>query len=118
MLPFVTYGIDDASTTRSPSRPWTRIVSGSSDRQLVDAHPRRARRMERRLGVARDPVEDLLVGLDASARRRLAAVVRRHRRLVEDAARDADGLDPLAPVLVGREVVEAQRRMLARVGRS
>ena len=32
-------------------------------------------------------------------------------------ARDADRLDPLAPVLLGREVVEPQRRMHARIGR-
>ncbi len=30
MLPLVMYGIDEASTTRSPSSPWTPIVSGSS----------------------------------------------------------------------------------------
>src|ERR1700691_5984316 len=30
MLPLVTYGITEASTTRSPSRPCTRIVAGST----------------------------------------------------------------------------------------
>ena len=67
--------------------------------------------MERRLGVAGDPVEDLLVGLDRGAGRRLAAVELGQRRLAEDPPGDADGLDPFAPVLVGREVVEAERRV-------
>ena len=49
--------------------------------------------------------------------RGLAAVVRRHRRLVEDAPRDADRLDPLAAVLVGGQVVEPQCRLGLRVGR-
>ena len=40
-----------------------------------------------------------------------------HRRLAEDVAGDADRLDPLAPVLLGREVVEAQRRLGRGVGR-
>ncbi len=73
--------------------------------------------MERRLGIAGDPVEDLLVGFDAAARRRLAAVELGQRRLAEDSPGDADRLDPLAPVLVGREVVEPERRMDGRVGR-
>jgi len=46
----------------------------------------------------------------------LAAAVRVERRLVEDLARAAHGLHPLAAVLVGREVVEPQCRMLARIG--
>ena len=54
--------------------------------------------------------------VDGRARRGLAAVVGVHRRLAEDAPGDADGLDPLPAVLVGREVVEAQRRVLVRVG--
>src|SRR5581483_465527 len=68
------------------------------------------------LGVARDPVEDLVVRLDARAGRRLTGVVRVERGRAEDAAGDADRLDPLAPVLRGREVVEAERGMLARIG--
>src|SRR5688572_15262849 len=71
--------------------------------------------MECGLAVARHPVQDLLVRLDGGAGRRLTAVVLIHRRLTEDVARDLDRLDPFAPVLVGREVVEAEGRVLARI---
>jgi hypothetical protein len=108
MFAFVIEGITDASTTRSPSSPWTRIVAGRR-RELVDAHPARARRVERRLGVARDPVEDLLVRLDLRPGRELARVERRERGLPEDRAARSDRLEPLAAVLLGREVVEAER---------
>ena len=67
--------------------------------------------MERGLGVAGDPGEDLVVGLDRRAGRRLAAVVLGECRLAEDVPGDPDRLDPLAPVLLGREVVEAERRL-------
>ena len=87
------------------------------DGHVVGAHLRGARRVQRRLAVAAHPVEDLLVGLDRRAGRGLAAVERSHRRLVEDVAGDADRLDPLAPVLIGGQVVEPQRR-LARADRS
>src|SRR6478735_6716059 len=30
MLPLVTYGITEASTTRRPATPWTRMVAGST----------------------------------------------------------------------------------------
>ena len=93
------------------------MVAGSSTDVVVDAHPRRARRVQRGLGVLGDPVEDLLVGLDRRAGRELAAVERRERRLGEDVAGGPDRLDPLAPVFVGGQVVEPQRRVLARVGR-
>ena len=69
--------------------------------------------MQRGLAVLRDPRQDLLVGLHARPRRELAGVERIERRLVQDVPRHADRLDPLATVLVGRQVVEAQRRMHA-----
>ena len=50
--------------------------------------------------------------------RELAAVERRERRLVEDVARDPHRLDPLAPVVVGGQVVEQHRRVLPRVASS
>src|SRR6266536_2882663 len=71
MFPFVTYGKTDASTTRRPSSPCTRIVSGSTT--------------------------------DSSS-------------VPIFAAHDANRLDPLAAILVRRQIVEAQRRMPARVG--
>ena len=89
---------------------------GVDDRHLVRPHLARARGVQRGLGVAGDPREDLLVGLDARARRELAPVERRHRRLPEDPSRRLDRLDPLAPVLVRREVVEAERGMDPGVG--
>ena len=42
----------------------------------------------------------------------------RERGLAEDVPRDRDRLDPLAPVLLGREVVEYQRRVRPRVRRA
>ena len=70
--------------------------------------------MERGLGVAGDPVEDLArrsrpPGPARSRRRRTASKA----GWVRIAPGDPDRLDPLAPVLVGREVVEPQRRVLA-----
>ena len=118
MLPLVTYGIDrrvDHAQAVEAVHAHRRRVD---HRASSDAHPARARRVQRRLGVLRDPVEDLLVGRDVGPGRELAAVVRVERRLVQDAAGDADRLDPLLAVLLGREVVEAQRRMHARVGRA
>ena len=39
MLPFVTYGMTDASTTDRPSMPWTPIVCGSvTDPQTMGVH--------------------------------------------------------------------------------
>ena len=55
--------------------------------------------MEGGLAVAGHPVQDLLVGLDRPARRELAAVERRERRLGEDRPRRADHLHPLPTVL-------------------
>ena len=66
---------------------------------------------------SRDPVEDLLVGLDRRPGRELAVVERRERRLVEDVAGRPDGLDPLARSFSRGQVVELQRRVLARVAR-
>ena len=85
------------------------------DRVAIDAHPGRTRRMERGLGVAPHPVEDLIVGGHGRAGRRLAAVVRIHGVLSEDVPGDADRLHPLAPILVRGQVVEAQGRMDPRV---
>jgi hypothetical protein len=108
MFAFVIEGITDASTTRSPSSPWTRIVAGRR-RELVDAHPARARRVERRLGVARDPVEDLLVRLDLRPGRDLASVEAARTRLPEDRAGAAIASGHSRRVLLGREVVEPER---------
>src|SRR3954463_9135138 len=128
MLPFGTYGNTDASTTRSPSTPRTRIDVGSTtavsagpifavpDRRLVRAHLRRARRVQPRLGIAGAPVDDLLGRLHARAGGELAVVVRRHRRLVQDVAGDRGRLGPLLAVVLGREVVEPQLGLAARVG--
>ncbi|TMM15114.1 MAG: hypothetical protein E6F98_02800, partial [Actinobacteria bacterium] len=75
----------------------------------------RARGMERRLRVAGDPVQHLLLALHGRPGRRLAGVVRIERRPVEDGPRDLDRLHPLAPVLLRRQIVEAQRRLRPRV---
>src|SRR4051812_45103458 len=123
MLAFGMYGNKEASTTRSPSSPRTRLLPGStpacsSPAPLpraggggglpAHAHLARAGGVQGGLGVLRDPLEDLLVVLDAWSGRQLTAVERVEGRLVEDQPRDADGLAPLAPVLVRGEVVEAQ----------
>ena len=73
--------------------------------------------MQRRLAVAADPVQDLLVGGDRRPGRELPAVEGRERGLAQDVPRDPDRLDPLAPVGVGGQVVEPQRRVDGRVGR-
>ena len=49
--------------------------------------------------------------------RNLAAVERIEGGLLQDLSRDVDGLDPLPPVLIGRQIVETNRRVHARVGR-
>ena len=74
--------------------------------------------MERGLGVAPHPVEDLVVGLDAGARRDLAVVELGEPRLAQDVARDPDRLDPFLLVVGRRQVVEEHRRVLTGVGRT
>ena len=86
-------------------------------RHWVGAHFACARRVVGRFAIARHPVEDLLVALHLWPGRELAAVEFREGGLAQNVARAANGLDPLAAVLRGREVVEAQGRVLARVGR-
>src|SRR5205823_8515803 len=87
------------------------------DRHPVGSHPARTRWVESRLGVARDPVDDLLVAVHRRARRELAGVEAVESLLREDPARAAYGLDPLSAILLRREVVEPQSRMRARVAR-
>jgi len=60
------------------------------------------------LAVSCYPVENLFIGFDGSAGGDLAVVVRVECLLCEDRARAANGLDPLAAVLIGRDVVEAK----------
>ena len=105
-------GVHDAEPARAADLHRRGIGHG----QLVGAHPGRARGMERRLGVAGDPFQDLGVGRDARSRGDLAVVERFECGLAEDVPRDVDRLDPFAPVLVGRQVVEAERGVLRRIG--
>ena len=110
-------GITEASATASPSIPCTPIVSGSTTDSLVGAQPARRRRVHVRLRGAGDPVEDLLVGLDARPRPGLAAVQLLEGGLVEQVARDVHRVDPEPAVDVVAEVVELQRGLLARIRR-
>src|SRR5947208_16888369 len=73
--------------------------------------------MQRGFGVARNPVEDLLVALDLGAGGELAGVEAIEGRLLQDLPRAADRLDPLAPILLSREVVEPECRVLPGVAR-
>src|ERR1700746_1966342 len=121
MFPFGTVGKTDASTTRRPSTPWTRIEPGSTTLPIAHVHDgcsavSASRRWQCRPRAARDPVQDLLVRLDLRPRRELAALERLERRLPQNAPRDADRLDPFAAVLLRGQVVEPQRRMRPRVG--
>ena len=50
--------------------------------------------------------ENFLVGLDIRSRRKLVSTEGSETRLAEDASGAANGLDPLALVLLGGEVVE------------
>ncbi len=104
-------GVDDAQALDAVHRHRGRV----DDRQLLDAHRGRARRVQRGLGVRAHPVEDLLVGLDLLAGRELAVVERREGGLAEDVARHPDRLDPLPLVVVGRQVVEQHRGVGLRV---
>ena len=61
------------------------------------------------LAIARDPVENLLIALYRRARRDLAAIERIEGRLVQNMACGADRLNPLAAILGGGKIVEAQR---------
>ena len=62
--------------------------------------------------------EDFLVGLDIRSRRKLVSTEGGETRLAEDTSGAADGLDPLALVLLGGEVVEDDLWVLRRVGRA
>ena len=118
MLPFVTYGhdrrVDDAQPVDAVDAHRRRVDDGP----LVGAHAaacttgaapsrRRARPSRGSARRSRPPAPG-----DSSPPSNA-----RERRLAEDVAGAADRLDPLPPVLLGREVVEAQRRVRARVGR-
>ena len=87
-------------------------------RTFPGAHLRGARWMEGGLGVARRPRRG-----SPHPSRPPRRVRSRRRRSRESAGwprmspRDVDRLDPFATVLVGREVVEPDRRMHGRVGR-
>src|SRR4026207_1667657 len=127
MLPLGMYGNTEASTTRSPLVPRTSIVAGSvtdsssvplraAHGRLRGAPPCGAGGMEGRLGVAGDPFQDLGVGRDARSRRDLAVVERFECGLADDVPPDLRRLDPFAPVLVGRQVIEAERGVLRRIG--
>jgi hypothetical protein len=65
------------------------------------------------LAVVRHPVQNLFVARHRRPGRNLAAVEGRKGRLRQDVPGTADRLDPLAAILRGGEVVEAQRRMPA-----
>ena len=67
--------------------------------------------MVRSLAVPGHPVQDLGVALHRRSRGNLATVERVKRGLVENVARGVDGFHPLAPILRGGQVVEAQRGM-------
>src|SRR6476646_340253 len=73
--------------------------------------------MIRGLAVVRNPVKNLLISLYIWARRNFAAIELIKGRLAQNMARGADRLDPLATILGGRKVVEAQRGVHAWVGR-
>jgi hypothetical protein len=67
MLPLGTYGNTDASTRRRPADAVDSHGERIDHRGVVDAHAPGAGRVQGGLGVAGNPVEDLLVGLDRRA---------------------------------------------------
>src|SRR3954452_2311016 len=99
MLPLVTNGMTEASTDRQA------VETAHAHRVGIDnrRHAAGTRGMSRGLGVARDPVEDLLVAVDQRTGRQLASVERGEGGLGEESARRADRLHPLAPVRLGGE---------------
>ena len=72
--------------------------------------------MERGLAVPAHPVEHLLVGLHLRPGGQLASIEGGERRLREDRPGDPDRFDPFPPVLLGRQVVEAEGRVHPGVG--
>src|SRR5262249_45891590 len=59
----------------------------------------------------------LVAALYLHAGRKLSGVERLHRGLAENTTRGAHALHPFASVFGGREVIEAQGRLVERVGR-
>ena len=78
----------------------------------VSSHAGRARRVQRGFGVLANPVQHRYVSLDISPGRDLSTVERSERRLIHDVAGHSDGLSPLLAVLLRRQVVEQQLRLL------
>ncbi len=87
------------------------------DRHGVDPHPRRARGMQRRFGIPGDPLEDLLIGLDVGPWRHLTAVELIEGGLGKNVPGNPYRLDPFLAIVLGRQVVELHRRVVAGVGR-
>ena len=63
-----------------------------------------------------EELRSLIVGDDVGARRKLAAVERRERRLGQDAPRDLERLDPFPSILIRGDVVEPERGVRPRIG--
>ena len=84
--------------------------------RMVLAHAAGTARVVGALPLLPDEVQDLLVGLHLLARGQLVASQGLHGRAIEDAPGTTDGLHPLAPVLLGGEVVKQDGRVLLRVG--
>src|SRR5579864_5529871 len=92
MFPFGTNGKMDASTTRSPSSPYTRIVFGSTTLPIAHVHEGWS-----------------AVSASRATQSSTSSSVR------TNGPRDANRLDPLAAILRRRQVVETQRRLHARI---
>ena len=116
-LPLVMRGKIELSATRKASTPITRqsgsmTASGSS--RAAEAGG--AAGVVGALGVLADEGVELVVGLHVGAGLDLVAGVGAEGRLGEDLAGQADAAAEVDPVLLGRHVVEADRRRHGRVG--
>ena len=116
-LPLVTRGKIELSATRKASTPMTR-QSGSTTAQRVvgAAEAGGAAGVVGALGVLADEGVELVVGLHVGAGLDLVAGVGAEGGLAEDLAGQADAVAEVGPVLLGRHVVEADRRRDGRVG--
>ena len=116
MLPLVTYGITEASTTRRPVDAVDAHRRGSTTDGVAGAHPARARRVQGGLGVA--PTQSRISSSVAtSGPGETSPASNGANAGWRGCPGGADRLDPLAAVVRRRQVVEAQRRLDHGVGR-
>ena len=113
VLPPISVGMIDASTTRNAETPRTRSC-GSTTASIVHAHPARSDGMVDRVRAIAQHGADFVVGRDAGGEHLLAAMRVEHRRL-RDAARDPEALDHDVDVVGMRVEARVDQRRCQRI---